>query len=262
MDWGGMYGAVPKSVWRRLSPPDRKNRVVLGLNCLLVRSAGINILVDTGAGNKHSPRRRAIFNMEAGRLLSSLRLRGLGPEDIHTVVLTHLHFDHAGGCTAQSNSGAPTPTFPNANYLVQRKDWIEATNTNERTRSNYLPEDFMPLEQHGSLELVDGDVNIAPGVSLWHTGGHTAGHQMIVIRSEGHTAACLGDVLPTHNHLPVHYATAWDGYPIDTLAGKRRYLAQAEEEGWLLIFGHGLQHKAGYVRTEEGRQVLSTVRIN
>ena len=262
LDGGGMYGVVPKQIWRRFAPPDRKNRVTLGLNCLLIRTDNRNILVDTGVGNKHPPRRRAQLSMVAGQLLASLRTHGLGPTDIHLVVLTHLHFDHAGGCTVAGPRSTVVPTFPRATYLVQRRDWAEATNTNERTRRAYLPEDFLPLDEHGQLELVDGDIQIAPGVELSRTGGHTAGHQMVSIQSEGRKAAWLGDVLPTHHHLPPHYVTAWDGYPLETIERKRRFLTQAESEQWLILFGHGVQERAGYVEKRDGRPMLAQLAID
>ncbi len=257
LDAGALYGVVPKVLWSRWVKPDRKNRVTMGLNCLLIRSGGKNILVDTGVGTKHPRRRKAIFAMAAGSLIGKLKAIGLEPEDIHIVALSHLHFDHAGGCTTHDSHGKPLPTFPKATYLVQRRDWEEATATNERTRAAYLPEDFLPLEENGQLVLLDGDREIAPGVWLKMTGGHTAGHQMVFIDSAKERAACLGDVLPTPHHLPLPYISAWDLFPMKTLASKRQLLEQAEREGWLLVFAHALDTKAGYLVREEGRLKIS-----
>ena len=259
LDDGSMCGVVPKTLWRRFATPDRKNRVTIGLNCFLIRTRGKNILLDTGVGTKHPLRRRRLFAMDGGRLLAELKEHGVGPQDIHRVALTHLHFDHAGGCTVSGAGGTSVPTFPRATYLVQRRDWEEATNTNERTRPAYLPEDFLPLEQHGQLQLIDGDVEVAPGVWLRRTGGHTAGHQILFIESEGERAACLGDVFPTHHHLHPHYISAYDSYPMDTVDSKRRLLAQAEAESWLLYFGHGVAEKAGYLERRNGRLSLTGV---
>jgi glyoxylase-like metal-dependent hydrolase (beta-lactamase superfamily II) len=254
MDGGSMFGVVPKAIWGRMRPADRRNRVEMGLNCLLIRTAGKNVLVDTGVGTKHSQKVRAIFHMRAGELVGNLARQGVAPEDIDLVVLTHLHFDHAGGCTRYNQQRRLEPVFPRATYLAQRQDWQEATETNERTRPAYLPEDFMPLAEAGQLELLDGDTELLPGLWLRRTGGHTAGHQMVYIESEGEKAACLGDILPMPQHLPAHYMTAFDMYPLETLEAKRRCLEQAEKEGWLLVFGHSVDQKMGRLtRRSDGR---------
>jgi glyoxylase-like metal-dependent hydrolase (beta-lactamase superfamily II) len=256
MDGGTMFGVVPKVIWSRSRPADRKNRVEMGLNCLLIRFDGKNVLVDTGVGTKHRQKMKTIFAMHAGKLVSNLALQGLAPEAIDLVVLTHLHFDHAGGCTRYDRRGQLEPVFPRATYLVQRADWREATDTNERTRPAYLPDDFLPLKAAKQLELLDGDTELLPGLWVRRTGGHTAGHQMAYVESEGQKAACLGDVLPTPHHLPVHYLTAFDMYPLETLDAKRRWLEQAEREGCLLIFGHGVEQKAGYLTRRSGHLSL------
>ena len=273
MDGGAMFGVVPKAIWSRRRPPDRKNRVELGLNCLLIRAGGKNVLVDTGVGTKHPQRTRTIYRMRAGQLTPRLAEQGLRPEDIDLVVLTHLHFDHVGGCTryrrqgrgsSSSNGGGELePVFPNATHLVQRADWREATETNERTRPAYNPEDFMPLAEARQLELLDGDTELLPGLWVRRIGGHTAGHQMAYLESDGEKAACFGDVIPTPEHLPLNYLTAFDLYPLDTLDAKRRWLAEAERENWLLLFGHGVAPKAGRLtRSAQGRLELTAVAVD
>ena len=261
LDGGNVFGVVPRALWGRWVRPDRRNRVTIALNCLLLRVDGKNILLDTGVGTKHPPRRRAIYAMRGGHLPRALASLGLGPEDIHVVALTHLHFDHAGGCTRRDRRGRLAPVFPRARYLVQRGDWEEATETNERTRAAYYPEDFLPLHDAGLVELVEGDVEVAPGVWLRHTGGHTRGHQALQVQVEGHTAICLGDVLPSPLHLPVHYAMAWDLYPLDTLRAKRHFLPRAAEEGWLVLFGHGLETRAGRITPQGDRFQLHPVEL-
>ena len=262
MDGGAIFGIVPKAIWSRTNPTDRKNRIDLGLNCLLIRSGGKNVLVDTGVGTKHNRRMRTLFHLRGGQLVSSLEREGLAPQDIDLVVLTHLHFDHAGGCTRYDRRNHPEPVFPKATHLVQRLDWLEATETSELTRLFYLPEDFLPLEQSHQLELLDGDAELLPGLWVRRTGGHTAGHQMVYLESAGEKAACLGDVLPLPEQLPVHYRTSYDLYPTDTLEAKRHWLARAEQENWLLVFGHGTDQKAGYLTRREGRLSLLPYDIN
>ena len=262
LDGGGVYGVVPRAIWRNLATPDRKNRVTMGLNCLLIRTAGKNVLVDTGAGTKHPRRRRALFAMAAGQLSAGLKEHGLEPADVDIVVLTHLHFDHAGGCTTLGARGRLLPTFPRARYIVQQRDWAEATCTNDRTRPAYLPDDFLPLQEHGQLELVDGEAEVAPGVWVRRTGGHTAGHQMVLVDSNGQQAACMGDIFPTHHHLRPHWVTAWDSYPLDTVAMKQDLLTQAEREGWLMVFGHGTQQHAGRLTRRDGQLAIEPAAID
>ena len=258
MDGGALFGVVPKAIWGRLRPPDRKNRVELGLNCLLIRAGGKTVLVDTGVGTKHSRRTRTIYNMRAGKLVENLAGQGVQPDDIDLVILTHLHFDHVGGCTRYRRGGEePLPVFPKATHLVQRADWQEATETNERTAPAYNPDDFMPLQRAGQLELLDGDTELLPGLWVRQTGGHTAGHQLAYLESGGEKAACLGDVAPTPYHLPLNYLTSFDLYPLDSVAAKQRWLTAAEGERWLLIFGHATTPAAGRLtRDDRGRLAL------
>lgn len=259
LDGGGLFGIVPKTIWQQRVRPDRKNRVILNLNCLVIQAGKTNILVDTGLGTKHTALMKSRYAMVTGKLLTGLQGIGLSPNDIHLVALTHLHFDHAGGCTRLGDAGKPVPTFPRAQYLAQRKDWEEATHPNERSRAGYFPDDFLPLQEDKQLELVDGDLEASPGVWLRRTGGHTAGHQLVLVESQGERAASLGDLLPTPAHLPLPYATAWDLYPLEGLAQKQTLLAQAEREGWLLLFGHGHPQRAGYLEREENRLTLREV---
>ena len=256
LDGGGLYGVVPKVIWNKLSPSDSRNRVTLGLNCVLIQSAGKNILLDAGAGTKHTRRQKTMFAMKAGELVDDLRVSGLGVDDIDVVALTHLHFDHAGGCTRVGYGDRTVPSFPKATYLVQRAAWHEATHTTERTRGAYIADAFLPLEESKQLELLDGDTEIAPNVWLKVTGGHTSGLQMVFVESGDRRVACLGDVLPTHHHLPLPYITGWDVYPHETLSWKRQLLAQAEKEEWLLIFGHGVDLKSGYLTRKNGQLTL------
>ncbi len=255
IDGGTVFGVVPKALWARLLTPDEQNRVRFGLNCLLVRAQGKNILLDTGIGTKSNTRRQRIFNMAAGKLTEQLAAHGLTPNDIHYVALSHLHFDHVGGCTLAGPMGKPVVAFPKAQHLVQRAAWEEAVHPSERNAAGYFPEDFMPIEEGRQLELLDGDTEMAPGVWLRVTHGHTAGHQVMVVNAGGHTVAAFADVMPTQHHLPLPWSQSFDVEPNVLLAKKKELLAQAEAERWLLVLDHGLDgERAGYVeRTPEGR---------
>lgn len=264
VDGGAVFGVVPKAIWSGLRQPDRKNRIELGLNCLLIRSGDQTVLVDTGVGTKPDRNMRANYGMRAGKLVENLALQGVRPEDVDLVILTHLHFDHAGGCTRFGRGGSePIPVFPRATHLVQRADWQEATVTNERTRSAYNPQDFTSLELSGQLELLDGDTELLPGLWVRITGGHTAGHQCVLLESEGVRAACFGDVMPTPDHLPLNYLTSFDLYPQESVESKRALLEEAERNNWLLVFGHGVEPVAGRLtRNDDGRLTLSPEEID
>ena len=124
LDGGAMFGVVPKPLWSKKMPPDERNRITLGLNCLLIRAAGKTIVVETGVGEKMEPQWVDIYGVEhTATLVGSLRSRGVAPEDVDIVINTHLHFDHCGGNTRRGRDGKPVPTFPNARYVVQRGEY-------------------------------------------------------------------------------------------------------------------------------------------
>ncbi|MHB2025059.1 MAG: MBL fold metallo-hydrolase [Elusimicrobiota bacterium] len=263
LDGGAMYGVVPRTLWCRHHEPDDKNRIELALGCLLIRSPnGKNILVDAGLSSKYdrSPKFRDIYGVIRRRTardeLSSL---GLEPKDIHLVINTHLHFDHAGGDTENDENGKPVPAFPNANYVVQKEEWEDANAPHERNKASYLEENFAPLDEFKRLALVSGDAEIEPGISVLRSGGHTRGHQCVKISSEGKTALFLGDLIPTRAHLPLPYIMAYDLYPLDTLEIKRKLLAQACENDWTLIFQHDAKVRMAKAVHQDGRYMAKDI---
>lgn len=245
-DAGVMFGVVPRVLWARKAKPDRRNRLSFGLNCLLIRAPGRIILVDNGIGPKEPPRTKDIYGLRASRLLRGLKAAGVAPADIDTVVITHLHWDHAGGSTyVDKASGQALPTFPRASYLVQRASWDEATHPNERNSAGYHQDDFMPVFERGLLKLLDGDEQVAPGVETLLSGGHAPGHQIVTIRQGGQTLCFLGDLVPSHHHLPLAYVSAYDEFPLTSLDFRRQLLDRAAREGWLLVFQHDLGEVCG-----------------
>lgn len=252
VDGGSIFGQVPRVLWEQLAMPDRQNRITLGLNCLLVQHGDRRIIVDTGVGTKHTEGIKKRYGLGTSHLTRELRNRGLTPKDITAVVLTHLHFDHCGGSTRLDRSGVPVSTFPAATYYVQRAAWEEAISPNERAKASYYGDDFLPLEQRGQLCLLDGDTEIAPGIRVKVTGGHSHGHQMVLVNYGGERVAFLGDLIPTHHHLQLPYIASVDQFPEDTLAAKRALLEEAERCGWLLVFSHGVGERAGYLEKRNG----------
>jgi glyoxylase-like metal-dependent hydrolase (beta-lactamase superfamily II) len=252
-----MFGVVPRAVWEKSDPPDERNRVRLAANVALVETAGQRVLVDTGMGTRWSAREVERYRLGAGEGLPvALRALGLGPEDVDVVVNTHLHFDHAGGNTREE-AGRLRPTFPRARYVVQLGEWEDATHPHERNHASYREGDFVPVAEARQLEAVQGEVEVAPGVSVVPVGGHTAFHQMVVVRGGGRTLAIPTDLVPTASHLPMPFIMSYDLFPVGTMQAKRRLLAQAAEEGWTLLFYHDPRVALGGVRREGDRFVLA-----
>lgn len=261
LDGGAMFGVVPKVLWERCCPADERNRIQMGLNCLLIRARGKNILVDTGVGAKVDAKFQDMFAVDrTPPLHESLKKQGLAAEGVHMVVNTHLHFDHCGGNTVRED-GQVVSAFPKAKYFVQRGEYEDAVRANERTRASYRRENFTPIAHVDQWEFLDGDTELLPGVSVVVTGGHTAHHQAVKIESEGKVALYLGDLIPTVSHLPLPYIMGYDLYPVQTLEAKRWVLDRAFEEHWLLIFEHDPRIQMGYVKKDvEGKYYLEEVK--
>ncbi|MBI5491525.1 MAG: MBL fold metallo-hydrolase [Deltaproteobacteria bacterium] len=250
LDGGAMFGVVPRTIWEKTNPPDEKNRVLLGLNPLLIRTGSENILVDTGIGDKWDERSRAIYGIEkTATLKASLNSIGLGEDDITIVINTHLHFDHAGGNT-RLVEGRIEPVFKNARHIVQKGEWEAATDPNERTRASYRPEDFAPVMEAGLFELIEGDGVIVEGVEVFRTSGHNRDIQLVRINSNGETAVFLGDIIPTVTHLRFPYIMGYDLFPLDTLNVKKELVRKAASEKWLLVFEHDPHASMGYVKLD------------
>lgn len=260
-DGGTMFGQVPKMAWENNVVTDRRNRITLGLNCLLLQVCGRNILVDTGVGSKDVDNDKESLGLVPSRLLKGLKLVGLTPKDIHGVILSHLHFDHSGGCTRLDRTGNTVPTFPKARYYVQEACWREARSPNERCSSTHRPDNFLPIEERGQLELLDGDTEIFPGLNVVVTDGHARGHQIVMFNHGGERVVFLGDIVPTPHHLNLQVISAFDNSPEVTLEQKRDLLTQAQRHGWLLVFFHGHDTRAGYWERRGNKGYLRPVAL-
>ena len=261
LDGGAMFGVVPKVLWEKCCAADELNRIPMSLTCLLIRANGKNILVDTGLGSKEDDKFQRMFAVDRTTTLpDSLKRLGLTPEDIHMVINTHLHFDHAGGNTVREGDGAIRPTFTKAQYFVQQGEFEDAARANERTRASYRRDNFTPIAHANQWEFLHGDTELLPGVTAIVTAGHTRCHQGVKIESEGKVAFFLGDLIPTVSHLPLPYIMGYDLFPIQTLETKRWVLDRSFEEQWLLLFEHDPLVQAGHVRRDqEGKYFLREV---
>ena len=261
LDGGCVFGPVPKAKWELDIKPDRRNRIRLGLNCLLIQAPDANILVDTGAGSKRAEKFKDLYNLNGNKLARGLRSLGLTARDIDIVILTQLRFDRTGGCTKLDRSGNTIPTFPKAKHLVQRRCYEEALSPNERFKASFYEDDFLPLEEKGLLTLLDGDTEIIQGVSVVVTNGPFTGHQTVLVDRGSERVAYMGDLIPTEYHLQLPCISALDRSPDDTLAEKRRMLKMVTDGGWLVVFGHGHENYAGYVQQRNGIASLTPVEI-
>ena len=212
LDGGAMFGVVPRALWQRVAPPDEENRVLLNANCLYVEAAGERILVETGMGDKWSPRHSEMYAVRRERSLGeSLRaLTGCAPEDLTVVVNTHLHFDHAGGNTVLGEGGRAVAAFPNARYFVSRGEYEHAERPHERDCASYLPENWRPLAESGQLELKPSEYEVVPGLRLETVAGHSRTMQCVRLERGGRTLFGFADLVPTRAHVPAAWVMGYD----------------------------------------------------
>ncbi len=253
-DGGTIFGVVPKGLWSRVFPADDDNMIPQAANCVLVETGSKKILIDTGYGPKLSDKQRKLISAEDGNpLLESLSAIGISAEEIDAVVFSHLHFDHAGGGTMLDEAGELVPTFPHAEYIAQRREWVIARANFPELAGAYPQENLWPLEQAGQLRLVDGHCEILPGLRYGVTGGHTEGHAVVVMESRGQTAVYLGDLCPSTRHFPSRWCM---GYDVDLLETRRRkpdWLGKIADRNWLAVFDHDPEHAAAFLDRDERR---------
>lgn len=252
LDGGAMFGVIPKKLWTREIPADEANLVALDLNLLLVKTAGQTILVDTGCGDVGTEREKKVYGLGApSQLAESLSACGVSPEQIDYVVFSHLHFDHSGGGLKRDGAGQLVPRFPNASYVVSRLEWQEAQNPNERTRATYVPEYMSAYERSGLMRPIDGETQLLPGVTLRPTGGHTAGHQAVLLEGGGRRIGYFADIFPTRVHLKTAWVPAVDTLPLDSLRVKKQILKSCVEDSIWLAFDHDTELKLAHVERTE-----------
>jgi len=261
LDGGAMYGIVPKTLWSKVEQVDSDNRILMSCNPLLVRTGKYNLLIDTGTGEKFPDKFNQIYAIDLPRgLIPGLAKLGLKPEDITHVLNTHLHFDHCGGNTKFDESGKPVPAFPNAEYVINKLEWEDAVSPNPRSQASYLPENLLPIQEAGQLRLIEGDTEVIPGLRVQVTGGHTRGHQIVFIESEGKTAVYLADLIPLTAQIKPNWVMSYDLYPVNTVDYKEKFIQDAFKHNYLLLFEHSPNIKAAYLKKEEsGRLKLEKV---
>jgi glyoxylase-like metal-dependent hydrolase (beta-lactamase superfamily II) len=255
LDGGAMFGVVPRALWSRVAPPDEHNRIRLNMNCLFIETATERILIETGIGEKWTPKQAAMYGIERERSLNeSLQaIAGVAPGEITIVVNTHLHFDHAGGNTNLNDEGQAVPAFPNARYFVSCGEYEHAEAPHERDRASYLPENWRPVEQSGQLELKEADYEVVPGLRMETIAGHSRTMQCVRLTRDGHTLFGFADLVPMRAHVSFAWIMGYDLYPVETLEAKKRLLPQAVREDWLCLFYHDTDAPLCRVVEEDGK---------
>src|SRR5579872_6822365 len=249
LDGGAFFGVIPKVMWGKKVKADADNYVPVGLNSVVVKTGRQTILIETGIGNKLPERLIKIFGQPA-KLIDNLSAAGLSPDDIDVVINTHLHFDHCGWNTVISG-GKAVPTFPKAKYYAPEGEWQHGRLQLERDAISYMSDNYDPLIKSGQMKLLQGDREIVPGISVKVFPGHTAHMQAVMVESGGKTACYISDLIPTSAQLDLAWTTGFDLYPLDTIANRKRYYAQAVPEKWLTVFTHDMRLPWGYVEKDE-----------
>jgi glyoxylase-like metal-dependent hydrolase (beta-lactamase superfamily II) len=257
LDGGQMFGVVPKTLWEKKMPADSRNRIRLGLNCVFVDTGSHKVMIETGIGDKLDARFADIYAIDHSALLpAELEKRGIGLADVDVVINSHLHFDHCGWNTRREGVRL-VPTFPRASYFIQQGEWEHALNPTERDRASYIEEFFAAAESQ--TEFLQGDGEVVPGVRVEVTPGHTRHLQIVWIESQGERACFLSDVVPTQAHLPYPWIMAFDLYPLETLASKKRLLPRLAAEDVLVVFPHDPQVPCARLAERDGKIVVRGV---
>jgi len=242
LDGGAVFGIIPKALWSKRVPSDERNRVRLAVRCLLLVGADRIILVDTGLGDRYNAKLQEIYRINpAGRTLrGALSETDVSPEAVTDVVITHLHFDHCGGALEYLD-GEARPVFPHAVYHVQRANYAWALKPCALDRNSYIPANFLPLETMGRLRLLDGTAELAPGIQMLVTHGHTPGLQSVLVHDPAQPLFFGADLFPCSNHLQPIWISAFDLDPVRMVADKQHFLTRIPAENWRLVFPHDPQ---------------------
>lgn len=258
LDGGVMFGVVPRVVWEKVVRPDERNRIPVANHCVLARNRAHCVLIDTGYGNKRDQLDRSFYDMEPGSpLIESLALLGVSVEEIDTVVLSHLHFDHVSGAVRRSDDGRLTLTFPNAQHVVGRCEWEEATSGVPELATAYESDDLDVLRNAECLQLVDDEEEIVPGLRGRVTGGHTRGHMALILESKGETALYPCDLCPSTMHLRRMWHLSYDVYPLETRRRKPQLMREAADGGWRVLWNHDPQIAVSRIERHAKREFVA-----
>ena len=252
LDGGAMMGSVPKVMWEKTNPSDEFNRINLSMRCLLLDNGNDVILIEAGVGNKNNTKFIDMFCIQQTDfpLKDELKNHGYNLEDVTHVILTHLHFDHVGGATYFNGSDI-VPTFPNAKYIISKSNWNAAVNPNPKDRASYLPQNFIPIQEAGQLELIDDNQQIIEGIETLVVHGHTKGQQLIKVIVDSDTLVFCSDLIPLKSHVRIPWIMGYDLNSMQTIEEKTLFLDEASDKNWLLFFYHDPETIAVRVKKNE-----------
>lgn len=253
-DAGALFGPVPWVLWGSLANEelDDKRRLRQALNCLLIETPAGRVLVETGIGERVDDKTRAMRAYEGPAVLPALEAAGFAAESVDVVAMSHLHFDHAGGLLRADGSRA----FPRASIVAQRAEWDVALGDNPRLVASYVQPELELVRDWGAEGWADGEREVLPGVSVVPTGGHSTGHQAIVVRgggAGGRTLAFFGDLLMRPWAANPRWVTSFDDFPLDSVVRKAELFARAADEGWIVVLSHELQRPIGRLVRDRDR---------
>lgn len=253
-DAGALFGPVPWSLWGGLviEEVDEKRRLLQALNCLLIETPAGRVLVETGIGERVDEKTRAMRAYEGPAIVPALSAAGFAPETVDVVAMSHLHFDHAGGLLRTDGTRA----FPRASIVAQRAEWEVALGDNPRLMASYVQPELALVRDWGAECWAEGEREILPGVSVVPTGGHSTGHQAVVVRGRGagrRTLAFFGDLLMRPWAANPRWVTSFDDFPLDSVARKADLFAQAADEGWIVVLSHEREHPIGRLVRDRDR---------
>lgn len=266
LDGGAMFGVVPKSIWNKTNPADKNNMIDIASRCLLIEDGNRLILIDTGMGTKQSERFfNYYYRWGADSLDGALATHGFCRDDVTDVFLTHLHFDHCGGCVQwNSDKTGYEIAFKNATFWSNEDHWKWATSPNKRERASFLNENITPIEASGCLKHIPvpkSDIlhNTALGFDVFFANGHTDKQMIPMISYKGKTICFMADLLPTVGHISVPFVMGYDTRPLLTLDEKDRFLKLAADENYFLLLEHDAQNELITVKHTEKGVRLNTI---
>ncbi len=265
LDGGAMFGVVPKPLWSKTNPADSNNRIDMCMRSLLLVSGDKRIIIDNGVGYKMSEKLNNIYGVDHSKftLEHELTKHGVSTDDITDVIMTHLHFDHAGGSTKFDENGELKLTFPNAVHHLQKKHWEWGENPSERDKASFMPENYNLIKEKGMLKLYDGYVKFDEEISLHTVNGHTPSMQLVKIKDDHNTMLFTADLFPTTTHIQLAYIMGYDLFPLTTLDEKKKFLPQIVKENWLLFFEHDAFTETCRVQqTDKGFAVADKMELN
>ncbi len=252
-DGGAMFGVVPKTLWSKTEPSDELNRIEAGFNCFVVETDAHRILIETGGGVRHDHLACERMRLPDPPVLTEvLASHGFAPESIDIVINTHLHWDHCGGNTVDHGSHV-VPSLPRARYFTQRGEVEHARERHPRDAVSYRPVNYEPLIESGHMHLMDGDGEIVPGVEVRVAPGHNRDMMVVIVRSHGETWCHFADLVEYASQLTPTWVSAFDLFPLETIANKTQLLGLAAAEGWWCSFGHDTRLSFAKIERAEGK---------